>query len=190
MQRLWLLPCLIVPWLVLGLVGASTAHAQGTGASTYQVEVIIFRTSGAREGEPGAAPPRAASGDAATGAAQVARYLGPLPAAKLQLSGARQKLAAGGYRVLAHTGWTQTASTWGSRNGLPVDQLGLQVPGLSGNFLLERGSLLHFGMNLRYAPEGGAAHQMNELRRIRFNEKNYYDHPGIGVIAVVTPGSR
>ncbi|MEY2624890.1 MAG: hypothetical protein RL412_665 [Pseudomonadota bacterium] len=187
MQKLWLLPCLLVLWVI----GGSSSHAQGTGASTYQVEVIIFRTNGAREGEPGAAPPRAASGDAASGAAQVARYLGPLPAAKLQLSGARQKLAASGYRVLAHTGWTQTASTWGSRNGLPVDQLGLQVPGLSGSFLLERGSLLHFGMNLRYAPaEGGAAQQMNELRRIRFNEKNYYDHPGIGVIAVVTPGGR
>jgi hypothetical protein len=120
----------------------------------------------------------------------MARYLGPLPAAKLQLSGARQKLAAAGYRVLAHTGWTQTASTWGSRNGLSVEQLGVQVPGLSGSFLLERGALLHFGMNLRYSPEGGGAQQMNELRRIRFNEKNYYDHPGLGVIAVVTPGSR
>ncbi|MBM4216512.1 MAG: hypothetical protein FJ178_01465 [Gammaproteobacteria bacterium] len=186
MQRLWLWPCLLVLWLV----GGSTSHAQGTSASTYHVEVIIFRTSGAREGEPGAAPLRAASGDAASGVAQVARYLGPLPAAKLQLSGARQKLAASGYRVLAHTGWTQTASNWGSRNGLPVDQLTLEVPGLSGSFLLERGSLLHFGMNLRYTPEGGAAQQMNELRRIRFNEKNYYDHPAIGVIAIVTPGGR
>ena len=187
MQKLWLLTCLFA----LLQAGGTVAYAQGVGASTYHVEVIIFRSSGAREGEPGAAPPRIASGDADSGATQIARYLGPLPAAKLQLSGARQKLAASGYRVLAHTGWTQTASTWGSRNGLPVDQLGLQVPGLSGSFLLERGSLLHFGMNLRYAPaEGGAAQQMNELRRIRFNEKNYYDHPGISVIAVVTPGGR
>jgi hypothetical protein len=186
MQRLWLLTCL----LALLQAGGPVVYAQGVGASTYHVEVIIFRTSGARKGEPGAAPSRIASGDAASGATQIARYLGPLPAAKLQLSGARQQLAAGGYRVLAHTGWTQTASTWGSRNGLPVDQLGLQVPGLSGSFLLERGALLHFGMNLRYAPEGGAAQQMNELRRIRFNEKNYYDHPGLGVIAVITPGGR
>jgi len=70
MQRLWLLPCLLVLWVI----GGSPSHAQGAGASTYHVEVIIFRTNGAREGEPGAAPPRAASGDAASGAAQVARY--------------------------------------------------------------------------------------------------------------------
>ncbi|MFM7397291.1 MAG: CsiV family protein [Gammaproteobacteria bacterium] len=186
MHRIFLIPCLFL----IALIGGPTALAQGVGAATYHVEVIVFRNAGAREGEPGAAPARSASGDAATGATQMARYLGPLPAAKLQLTGARQKLAASGYRVLAHTGWTQTASTWGSRGGLSGEQRGLQVPGLSGNFLLERGSLLHFGMNLRYAPEGGAAQQMNELRRIRFNEKNYYDHPGLGVIAVVTPGGR
>jgi len=191
MQRLWLLFRLLLPSLpLLCLIGSPAALAQGAGTSSYQVEVIVFRTSGAREGEPGATPLRSATGDAASGATQMARYLGPLPAAKLQLSGARQKLTAAGYRVLAHTGWIQTASTWGSRNGLSVEQLGVQVPGLSGSFLLERGALLHFGMNLRYSPEGGGAQQMNELRRIRFNEKNYYDHPGLGVIAVVTPGSR
>jgi len=45
-------------------------------------------------------------------------------------------------------------------------------------------------MNLRYTPEGGAALQMSEIRRIRFNEKNYYDHPGLGVVAVITPGAK
>ncbi|MBM4192043.1 MAG: hypothetical protein FJ196_03150 [Gammaproteobacteria bacterium] len=186
MLRVFLSPLL----LLLVLIGAPTVFAQGAGATTYHVEVVVFRNSGAREGEPSASPARFASGDAVSGATQMARYLGPLPATKLQLSGARQKLTASGYRVLAHTGWTQTASTWNTRSGLPVEQLGLQIPGLSGNFLLERGSLLHFGMNLRYAPEGGIAQQMNELRRIRFNEKNYYDHPGLGVIVVVTPGRR
>lgn len=174
--------------LTLGTAG-HLAQAQGTGASTYHVEVIVFRMTGPREGEPSGSA-RASVGDTAAGGVQMARYIGPLPPAKLQLSGARQKLAAAGFRVLAHTGWTQTASSWGSRSGLPVDRVGVQVPGLSGTFLLERGSLLHFGMNLRYAPEGGATHALNDLRRIRFNEKNYYDHPGLGVIAVVTPGNR
>jgi hypothetical protein len=53
---------------------------------------------------------------------------------------------------------------------------------------LERGTLLHFGMTLRHASNGNPAAQLNEIRRIRFNERNYYDHPAIGVIAVVTPG--
>ena len=66
--------------------------------------------------------------------------------------------------------------------------MGIDVPGLSGSFQLERGSLLHFGMTLRHASNGNHAAQLNEIRRIRFNERNYYDHPAIGVIAVVTPG--
>ena len=170
--------------------GASAASAQGTAASLYNVEVLIFRMNGPREGEPGAAASRSATGDTAQGATQIARFAGALPPAKLQLSGARQKLAATGYRVLAHAGWTQTASSWGARGGLPVEQLGVRVPGLGGTFLLERGALLHFGMNLRYTPEGGSALQMSEIRRIRFNEKNYYDHPGLGVIAVITPAGK
>ena len=192
-----------LPRLVLGVVvltglggitlsGAQTpAPAGAASAAAYNVEVIVFRGTGPREEGGGAPPTRSArDADSASGTAQAARFLKPLPTSALQLSGARQRLATGGYKVLAHAGWTQTASSWGSRSGLPIDRVGIQSPGLSGVFLLERGSLLHFGMNLRYAPEGGAAHQMNELRRIRFNEKNYYDHPGIGVIAVVTPGSR
>lgn len=182
------LTCLGVMLLVL--VASPPAITQGAVASTYNIEVLIFRMNGPREGEPGAAAARSASGDSAQGATQVARYVGALPATKLQLAGARQKLAGAGYRVLAHTGWTQTASSWGSRNGLAVERVGLQVPGLSGQFLLERGSLLHFGMNLRYTPEGGAALQMSEIRRIRFNEKNYYDHPGLGMVAVITPGTK
>ncbi len=177
--------------LVVILLSASPqALTQGAAASTYNVEVLIFRLIGPHEGEPGAAAARSASGDSAQGATQVARYVGAPPAAKLQLAGARQKLAGAGYRVLAHSGWTQTASSWGSRSGLAVERVGLQVPGLSGQFLLERGSLLHFGMILRYTPESGAPLQMSEIRRVRFNEKNYYDHPGLGVIAVITPGGK
>jgi len=173
---------------------APLARAQ-SGASLYNVEVVVFRMSGPREGERGAAPLRSAAGesanaDASGGVAQAARFAGTLPAAQLQLAGARQKLAAAGYPVLAHAGWTQTASSWGSRSGLPLARLGINAPGLGGEFLLERGALLHLGMNLRYVTDGGVTHELSELRRVRFNEKNYYDHPGLAVIAVVTPADR
>jgi hypothetical protein len=61
---------------------------------------------------------------------------------------------------------------------------------------LERGMYLHLGMSLSYAPANapaglaagpGTTFQMSESRRIRFYERNYYDHPGFGVIALVTP---
>jgi hypothetical protein len=61
---------------------------------------------------------------------------------------------------------------------------------------LERGQYLHLGMALTYAiqspPAGlnagpGTTFTLNENRRIRFYERNYYDHPAFGVIALVTP---
>jgi hypothetical protein len=164
---------------------APAAAAPAAASGTYSVEVIVFRSAGGGDGGT-AAPPR--GGGDTSGNTQVARYIGPLPGSRMQLGGAREKLARGGYRVLAHTGWVQTAGSWGSRSGLSLDRLGIRVPGLSGSFMLERGSLLHLGMNLRYAGDGGPSAQINEIRRIRFNERNYYDHPSLGVIAVVTPG--
>ena len=163
----------------------SAAAAPSAVSGTYSVEVIVFRNSGGGDG--GTAPPSRGGGDA-SGNTQVARYIGPLPGSRMQLGGVRERLARGGYRVLVHTGWVQTAGSWGSRSGLPLDRLGIRVPGLSGSFMLERGSLLHLGMNLRYTGDGGPSAQINEIRRIRFNERNYYDHPSLGVIAVVTPG--
>jgi hypothetical protein len=68
--------------------------------------------------------------------------------------------------------------------------VGLTTPGLEGAVLLERGSLLHFGLNLLYTDGQGRRAQLSELRRIRFNERNYYDNPAVGAIAVVSPGVR
>ena len=33
----------------------------------------------------------------------------------------------------------------------------------------------------------GTVFNLNESRRIKFFERNYYDHPAFGVIALVTP---
>lgn len=172
--------------LALALLGAAASPAQtpSPGSGTYSVEVIVFRSAGGNDG--GTAAPMRGGGDAA-GDTQVARYVGPLPGSRLQLGGAREKLAAGGYRILAHTGWVQTAGSWGSRSGLTLERVGIRVPGLAGSFILERGSLLHLGMNLRHTGDGGTA-QINEIRRVRLGERNYYDHPSLGVIAVVTQG--
>ena len=166
---------------------AAPPPAAASGSGTYSVEVIVFRAPGGiSDAAPSAAPSRGASDTAGT---QVARFIGPLAGGRMQLGGTREKLTRGGYRILAHTGWVQTAASWGApRSGLPLERLGINVPGLSGSFQLERGALLHFGMTLRHASGGNPAAQLNEIRRIRFNERNYYDHPAIGVIAVVTPG--
>jgi len=183
---------LVLLSLCLALGMTPTGQAQTAGASTYNIEVIVFRNTGAREaaGELRGRLADANESDSAIENPQIGRLISTRPASRLQLAGVRERLAASGYRVLAHAGWTQTASTWGTRVGIPIDSLGIAVPGLSGFFLLERGSLLHFGMNLRYAVDAGAPHELNELRRVRFNERHYYDHPGLGVIALVTPGGE
>lgn len=168
----------------------ATALPQAAAPPAYDVEILVFaNTGGAREEASSTA--RGATregGDRATGAAQSARFLGPLPPGRLKLGALREKLAAnGGYRVLAHAGWSQVPASWGSRTGLALQSVGVNVPGLSGQVQLERGSYLHLGFTLRYVPPGATSPQeLSELRRVKFNERHYYDHPAIGVIAVVS----
>ena len=65
-------------------------------------------------------------------------------------------------------------------------------------FLLpaDHGQFLHLGLSLSWTmespPDGlgaapGTQFTLNETRRVRFYERNYYDHPAFGVITLVTP---
>jgi len=92
--------------------------------------------------------------------------------------------------------WQQTASSWGSRAGFTVAKLAGNVPGLSGIFYFESGDYLHLGMSLNYqtanppaglGADGGTVFNLSESRRVKRFERNYYDHPAFGVIALVTP---
>ena len=60
---------------------------------------------------------------------------------------------------------------------------------------LERGVYLHLVLDLRYAmsdpPSGldappGTVFVLDESHRVRLKERNYFDHPAFGVIALVT----
>jgi ATP-binding cassette subfamily C protein len=57
--------------------------------------------------------------------------------------------------------------------------------GLHGTIFLEHGQYLHLGFDLQLG--SGPSWSLRELRKIRYNEKNYFDHPGFGVIAIVSP---
>lgn len=172
----------------------------------YNIELIIFRATGAL----GAAENWAAesgartfsndsnAGESAAGAAtQVGHFLKVLPETDFQLTDIEKKLrASAGYALLAHVAWSQTASTWGTRAGFALDRLGIDVPDLAGTVVLERGQYLHLGMTLAYSPANapaglgaapGTTFTLNQGRRVRFNERSYFDHPAFGVIALVTP---
>jgi hypothetical protein len=131
------------------------------------------------------------------GGAQAGRLLRTLPESQFQLKDVANKLRSTGvYVPVAHVAWSQSASAWGARTALRIEQLGLNVEGLTGTVSLARGQYLHLGMNLSYAmpqpPAGigaapGTIFTLDESRRVKFYERNYYDHPAFGVIALVTP---
>jgi hypothetical protein len=184
------------------LLLALPAVAQQPAASpSYNIELVIFRAAsaaGAAENWSTQAVARGASGeDTASTGTQTGRFVSALPADKFQLGSVASKLrSTGAYVPVAHVGWTQSASAWGTRAGFPLHRLGIDVDGLSGMVSLERGQYLHLGLSLTYAmpnpPAGvgaapGTAFTLNESRRVKFYERNYYDHPAFGVIALVTP---
>jgi hypothetical protein len=177
-----------------------------TNAAAYNVEIIIFRATtalGGAENWAAEAGTRNFSNDSSAGestsgdAREVGRFLRSLPDSQFQLLDIEKKLrASAGYAPLAHVAWSQTASAWGTRAGFPLQRLGIDVPGMSGTVVLERGQFLHLGMTLAYAPANapaglaaapGTTFTLNEGRRVRFNERAYFDHPAFGVIALVTP---
>jgi len=183
---------------------APAASAQTPAASVYEIEIIVFRansgTGGAENWSAGTLKgvPAGTSGESGPATdRQIARLVGALPASSFQLNDIEARLkSSGAYTPLAHVAWSQTASAWGTRAGFPLDRLGVAVPGLGGIVTLERGSYLHLGMSLSYAPATppgglgaapGTVFTLEENRRVRFGERHYYDHPAFGVIAVVRP---
>jgi len=178
--------------------------AAGPGSTVYNIELIIFRATGALGGAENWCTPsggaRSIAGDeAASGTAQVGHFVGLLPSSAWQLTDLEGKLrASGGYVPVAHVAWQQTASSWGTRAGFSLAKLGVNVDGLTGTVFLERGQFLHLGMTLTYAmsapPPGLAAgadtpFTINESRRVRFYERDYFDHPAFGAIAMVSPAA-
>ncbi len=177
------------------LAGAPAAAQEppatvGAAGPVYNIEIIVFQdtaTLGGAENwsaEAGAGTHSIVAGDESTsGSAQVGHFVAMLPASVWQLTELENR-------------WSQTASSWGTRAGFALQRLGINVQGLSGTVFLERGQFLHLGMSLTYAmpsaPPGLTAapdtpFTLNQSRRVHFYERNYFDHPAFGVIALVTP---
>lgn len=166
---------------------AADASAQ---AGLYTIEIVIFRNGGAAGGEDLAAPAtRGDRTDSDSGGPGGVMKLGEvLPASRHKLKDVAGRLNAnGGHKVLAHVAWTQTAAGWNSNGGISAEQLGLSAAGFTGQVQLERGLYLHLGFNLQYTA-GATRLSLSELRRVKFAERNYYDHPGLGIVALVTQG--
>lgn len=148
-----------------------------------------------------AAPDGAQAGSAAptgteTSGAPASSMVGLLPESEFELDGVASRLRASGrYLPVAHIAWTQLASPWEKPVQIPVQSVGLNAEGITGTVALERGVYLHLVLDLRYAmsdpPAGldappGTVFVLDESHRVRLKERNYFDHPAFGVIALVT----
>jgi hypothetical protein len=175
--------------LALGLVllmRAPPAPAQQAGLTQYAVEIIVFRNASVGTGEDWSAVPQGRGfGNESTrgGTPQVLRVLAPsdyrLAATEATLRGS------GAWRPIAHAAWVQTAANWGTHVGIALADLGINTPGLSGSVYLERGTYLHLGFNVSL--NAAATYSINEMRSVKYNERQYFDHPAFGIIAVVSP---
>lgn len=185
------------------------APAAATGPAGYDVELVIFRIAGS-QGSPedwtaaaALAPPVPGASDdtgGGTDASTNGRFIRNLDSGELLLNDVATRLkASGAYPLVAHVGWVQNASPWGRKASMSLQQLGIDVPGLAGSVTLERGEFLHLGLALDLAvanpPAGlsapsGTVFTLHDNHRVKLNERNYYDSPAFGVIALVTPAAR
>jgi hypothetical protein len=179
---------------------SAAAVAQTPSPTVYTVEVIIFRNlSGSGGAEDWSVKPQARRPDQPDSPV-TGRFVASLPATQFQLNDVAARLRnTSNYQPMAHFAWQQTASSWGSGAGFTVSKLAGNVAGLSGIIYLEAGTYLHLGMTLSYQasnpPAGlgaapGTVFTLSESRRIKRYERNYYDHPAFGVIALVTPANK
>jgi hypothetical protein len=166
---------------VLGLLLSSLPVASQQSPSRYDVEIVVFRIAGTA-GTAGPEDLNVASPPInATGGMQLT------PTTQRRLTDQASRLrAAGGYQILAHTAWTQAPAAWNSRRGVSTAQLGLEEAGISGTVFIERGQYLHLGFDLR-VDQGGHVYTISEVRRVRPGETQYFDHPSVGILALISP---
>lgn len=197
--------------------GPATPPATAARASAarpvpvYRVELVVFRANAAlgspedwaAESGAGLATSTDADPDASGSSPAAGADSAPgsgvrlLPASEFQLDDVAARLRASGrYVPVAHIAWAQTASPWAKPIRIPVQSVGLDVQGITGSVALERGQFLHLALDLRYAmddpPPGldapaGTVFVLDDSHRVRLRERNYFDHPAFGVIALVTP---
>jgi hypothetical protein len=143
--------------------------------ATYTVEIVVFRNGG---NEGALADTRARpliSGDDVDASMVSSRKLG----------GSASRLNASGFTVLGHAAWKQAPAGFQSMRGVSATRLG--VAAISGKVILERDRYLHLGFEL-IVEDGGRRYHLNQYRKqIRTGEVQYFDHPAIGILAIVTP---
>lgn len=194
--------------MLLGAALPTALPAQDASERLYQVEVVIFSQPPGTSSErgPREAPERFETGGEAAPGADDADVSGddrqdeqadpdaPLargyaaPGAPLALANVAARLNRGGYRLLWHQAWVQPAAvaTPADLTVLAALGQGPATPELSGAVSLWQGRFLHLGLQLEWRSAAGLEAELHQRRRVRPGVDQYFDHPRIGAIAVVT----
>lgn len=157
---------------LLGLALPALPQAQ---APAYSVEIVVFRHGGDAGALDAGAPRPLITGDDVV----------PVSAPSRKLGGAAAGLNRNGLRVIGQASWRQEPTAWNSRRGVSTARLG--ISGVNGKVIFERGRYLHLGVDL-VVEDGGRRYRIEEVRQVKTDEIQYFDHPAIGVIAVVSGG--
>jgi hypothetical protein len=197
-------PSLICIFAVLLAGGA--ASAQQPGLQSYDVELVIFQHLGSSESPESWALESAAAGErmsipdeeptpfsAQSAAPPTTAAFPALAPAKFKLTAVEDTLRRSRkYRPLAHIGWTQPGFPRTEAKYFPLSSLVDPSTGVVGQVALSRGRYLHLTLDLVFAPpeEGGQRYVVRQTRRMRSNERHYFDHPRFGVIAIITPSAE
>lgn len=164
------------------LLGSALAVSQQPPAR-YTVEIVVFRTASLVGALP-ADPLPAVTDDDVEIASAVSRRLG---------SAANKLKATAGFRILAHTSWSQAPVSCSRSecrsfsNGVSAARVNLARAGVAGRIILKRGQVLNLGIDLT-VDDGGRRYHISEVRQVKPGEAQYFDHPSVGVLAVINAG--
>ncbi len=186
--------CLLM--LNLGLEAQTTSGTDTDDLRQYVVELIIFRNNNpytqevfSRKDTFGDAVAAYEFLDGEIVEEDTGLKLGDFDTAPLshfQLQEAVQKIARSrDYDLLLHTAWIQPG--FGRDEALTNDLNDL--PGrnrdLEGTATLSVSNYLHLDMDLVLEGQDLEEYQLREKRKMRRNEAHYFDHPHLGVVAIV-----
>lgn len=190
------------------LIISPALYAAATSGPDYEVEVLVFRNNMPElEGKEIWSPERVDTTlpeiDSATRAADTNSEKTDLGKAAAAMS------EKPGYQILAHKRWNQSAE---ARSTSPLMRISTEAGDLDGTVVFYLSRFLHLDVKLLLkdmnsedripgAEEHNAvanadktatqnmlmAYRIDESRRIRSNEINYFDHPKFGVLVQITP---
>ncbi len=174
-----------------GLLAAGTAPAQNqtqsaapAAANGLVMELLLFRQ--------GTLPPppvdeRNVSVPTPT---LVREQLNPLPQAGLQLAGTAATLRKrADYGLIALGGWVMPVPS-NATGTIALGDVLAAAPGttagqVSGSLVLTRGTYLTVGLDALWVPKDGLQLVLSEKRRVKFNERHYFDHESFGAIVLI-----